>query len=201
MTLTEDSIRRIVAEELAKHRTDILTAAGSSSVAAAAEAAAAAAQAAAAAATAASMIASGPNAAKESAGAGAGPSKSSLQGKPQGLSLNVPNTSGTTPVVDEDVIKSSLYRQFGLVLGELQAGDEQGAIARIRSNLRALSAISNKPEGWAGLSRLVDDYTAQGKTESDPLTPSGGFGGIDRSMMSAAHAAVLFPSSAGQMGD
>ena len=203
MTLTEDSIRKVVAEELAKHRNDMLSAAGASSAAAAAEAAAAAAQAAAAAATAATAMASGPSDSRGSGIATAMASKpSSLQGKPPGLSLSVPNTSGTLPSVDEDVIKSALFRQFGLVLGELQAGDEQSAIARIRSNLRALSTISSKPEGWAGLSRLVDEYTAQGKTESDPLTPStSGFGGIDRAMMSAAHAAALFPSSAGLLDD
>ena len=111
------------------------------------------------------------------------------------LSVNLPGGGSSAPL-DEGMIVSALYRQFGLVLGEIQAGDETSAVARIRANLRALSVVRDRPDGWSQLGQLVDSYTTNGKTEADPLTPSGNVGALDVSMLSAEHASVLFPGSA-----
>ena len=111
------------------------------------------------------------------------------------LSVNLPGGGSSAPL-DEGTIVSALYRQFGLVLGEIQAGDEASAVARIRANLRALSVVRDRPDGWSQHGQTVDSYTKNGKTEADPLTPCGNVGGLDVNMLSAEHASVLYPGSA-----
>jgi hypothetical protein len=96
---------------------------------------------------------------------------------------------------------SALYRQFGLVLGEIQANDEASAVARIRANLRALSIVRDRPDGWEGFGQLVDSYKTSGKTEADPLTPKGLHGNmLDMSMLNAEEANVLCLGSTRQAG-
>jgi len=88
-----------------------------------------------------------------------------------------------------------MYRQLGLILGQLQAGDESGMTARVRANLRAIANLSTRPDGWAGHGRQVEEYIREGKTEADPPTPGkSGLGGLDPAMLSAEHRRVLFPT-------
>lgn len=135
----EDVLRRIISEEFAKHRVDLLSASGAASAAAAAEAAAAAAKAAAA------ISAAAAKTPKEVEGLG-------IQRGSTGAGLQ------------ESQVITALYRQFGLVLGEIQAGDEASAVARIRGNLRTLSGLSSQPNGWVQYGAAVEGFAAESKT-------------------------------------
>jgi hypothetical protein len=112
------------------------------------------------------------------------------------LSVDVPGGGAAAPKAVDSAVTSAVYRQFGLVLGQLQAGDERGAVARIRANLRSISGVSTRPDGWDSHSKLVEEYIRGGKTEVDPPTPTpkGPMGALDPSMLSAEHRRALFPA-------